>query len=530
MENLKLLIADDEENIRSGLKHIIDWESCGYRLCGEASNGKDAVSQIIDLRPDLVIIDVKMPGASGIEVIRQIYEFYDSQSLIRPVFIILSGFSEFEYAKEAVSLGARAYLVKPIDEDELEDLVKKVSVEIKKSYNLANELKKANELKAHEFFMNVIRSQNTEVPQELANLKILENCAESTYISLIFCENYFESKNPLSDLKEIIQNSLAFFTYLTLEIDYQFIVILKTTNDEAVKNCLNRIASKLNSQTVICKGQPCLGIKGFLDSYNQAQSLVKYLFYFSGESYITVESLSKIKKDASQNSDSNKAFLNLSDSVKKIVFCIETYDKVMLEKIILQLRDEFYYASDEESITKKNMINFLLELRNSLIAKYPEREISDGQTKDVLPIILEKKSFDECFEFFKSVINDFIEKFNFNTADSVIVKVIAYVKNNYNNELKLEELGQLFNCNSAYLGKKFKKYTGCQFNTYLDMLRIEDAKDKLVNTDLKIYQISKLVGYANNDYFYMKFKRSTGYTPKEFKSAVLNGEIEFNRK
>ena len=100
---------------------------------------------------------------------------------------------------------------------------------------------------------------------------------------------------------------------------------------------------------------------------------------------------------------------------------------------------------------------------------------------------------------------DFIENFNFNTADSVIVKVIAYVKANYTQDLKLEVLGQMFNCNSAYLGKRFKKYTGQQFNTYLDNLRIEDAKDKLLNTDLKIYQISKLVGYAKTDYFFMKF-------------------------
>ena len=80
----------------------------------------------------------------------------------------------------------------------------------------------------------------------------------------------------------------------------------------------------------------------------------------------------------------------------------------------------------------------------------------------------------------------------------------------------------MFNCNSAYLGKKVKKYTGLQFNTYLDNLRIEEAKNKIKNTDLKIYQISKLVGYANTDYFFMKFKKNTGYTPKEYKKLLEN--------
>lgn len=78
-------------------------------------------------------------------------------------------------------------------------------------------------------------------------------------------------------------------------------------------------------------------------------------------------------------------------------------------------------------------------------------------------------------------------------------------------------MGDLFYCNSAYLGKKFKEYTGVQFNVYLDKIRIEEAKKKLAETDLKVYQISKLVGYSNTDYFFMKFRKYTGMTPKEFK-------------
>ncbi|MBQ5492097.1 MAG: helix-turn-helix transcriptional regulator, partial [Treponema sp.] len=102
-------------------------------------------------------------------------------------------------------------------------------------------------------------------------------------------------------------------------------------------------------------------------------------------------------------------------------------------------------------------------------------------------------------------------------ASSTILKVIQYVKTNYNRELKLELLGDLFNCNSAYLGKKFKEYTGVPFNTYLDIIRIEQAKNMLETTSLKIYEISKLVGYSNTDYFYLKFKKHTNMTPKEFK-------------
>jgi two-component system response regulator YesN len=124
----------------------------------------------------------------------------------------------------------------------------------------------------------------------------------------------------------------------------------------------------------------------------------------------------------------------------------------------------------------------------------------------------------------KQILFTFLENFNFNTTESVIVKLIAYLKNNYSEDLKLEILGDMFNCNSAYLGKKFKKYTGVQFNTYLDNIRIDVAKEKLRTTDLKIYQISKLIGFTNTDYFFMKFKKYTGLTPKEYKIQCQDGK------
>ena len=101
---LNYFIADDEEIIRNGLKCIIDWKDCGFMLCGEASNGKDAVSQIIDLRPHLVMLDIKMPGMTGIDVIKQVTEYFTKNNLTVPAFIILTGFSEFEFAKDAFIL------------------------------------------------------------------------------------------------------------------------------------------------------------------------------------------------------------------------------------------------------------------------------------------------------------------------------------------------------------------------------------------------------------------------------------------
>ena len=193
------------------------------------------------------------------------------------------------------------------------------------------------------------------------------------------------------------------------------------------------------------------------------------------------------------------------------------------------MNEYFHNTTENPDVVKKNIIYCIMEVRNKLILKYPERDFLENVSDDFLPDILSKKTFEEVSTYLKQILFTFLENFNFNTTESVIVKLIAYLKNNYSEDLKLETLGDMFNCNSAYLGKKFKKYTGVQFNTYLDNIRIDVAKEKLRTTDLKIYQISKLIGFTNTDYFFMKFKKYTGLTPKEYKIQCQEGD-EFDKE
>jgi two-component system response regulator YesN len=213
----------------------------------------------------------------------------------------------------------------------------------------------------------------------------------------------------------------------------------------------------------------------------------------------------------------------IAEEIPHIVFAIETYDKVKLQAILDKLNDYFHNTNEKLDVVKKNIIYCIIEVRNKLILKYPERDFLENVSDDFLPDILSKKTFGDVSNYLKQILFTFLENFNFNTTESVIVKLIAYLKNNYSEDLKLETLGDMFNCNSAYLGKKFKKYTGVQFNTYLDNIRIDVAKEKLRTTDLKIYQISKLIGFTNTDYFFMKFKKYTGLTPKEYKIQCQEG-------
>jgi two-component system response regulator YesN len=108
------------------------------------------------------------------------------------------------------------------------------------------------------------------------------------------------------------------------------------------------------------------------------------------------------------------------------------------------------------------------------------------------------------------------------STDTCFQRIINYVKNNYSEALRLESLGKLFNYNCAYLGKRFKDYTGKNFHTYLDILRTDAAKELLQNTDIKVYKISGMVGYNETDYFYTKFKKYVGESPLVFRKRTTN--------
>lgn len=514
-KNLSVFIADDEENIRNGLKYILEWEELGFTICGEASSGKDAVEKISYLQPDIVILDIKMPGMTGLEVIKTINE--DSKIAKIPYFIILSGFSDFDYAKSALNFGAKAYLLKPVDEDELQKVIFNIKNEIERNDKLVLSSKNSEEQNLKYYFMNLLQTKRVEAFDNLKNTKFFSDYENSEYGALIFSAKYFPEINKTS-IQNIVSENFSFFTKVVLEIADNTVVLVKTSNQEAVINSIKRIYNHYPERTFITCGSFQKGILGVLESYQEATSYLEYLYYFSNIYYIDK---SVFQKDYEPYSK-----VDLNKYIDDLLFCIETYSKDKFEIVANEMYKKMKNHTRSQAENKQDLIYCLMELKNKIVAKYPERDISDGQTSDIIPVILEKITFDDCFIYVKNVINSMIENFNFNTADAIIVKVIAYVKSNYTKDLKLEVLGDMFNCNSAYLGKKFKKYTGVQFNSYLDNLRIEDAKEKIKNSELKIYQISKLVGFANTDYFFMKFKKYTGYTPKEYKIMT---EMEKNR-
>ena len=130
---LKVLIIDDEPYLREGLKHIVDWNGNGFEICGEAQDGDEGYRKILELKPDIILLDIQMPGKLGLEILKDV-----RKNGIEGKFIIISGYSNFKYAQEAIKYGVKEYLLKPIDEDELLEIALKLKKEIEEENKRKN--------------------------------------------------------------------------------------------------------------------------------------------------------------------------------------------------------------------------------------------------------------------------------------------------------------------------------------------------------------------------------------------------------
>lgn len=203
-------------------------------------------------------------------------------------------------------------------------------------------------------------------------------------------------------------------------------------------------------------------------------------------------------------------------SARQLCDLIEIGDLEGIEKILLSVKDYYKAKLMKETEIKVLVIHNMLLLYNRLEQKYKEIKSTLPNLKLLIDEIKKSDNLDDLMEKIIVFSTKAAEGIGV-SSDHVIKLIIIYMNKNYDQDLKLETIAKMFNYNSAYLGKIFKKEIGERFNDVLNSIRIENAKRLLNDTDLKVYQVSEAVGYNNIDYFYSKFKKYVGVSPKEFK-------------
>ncbi|AIQ42771.1 response regulator transcription factor [Paenibacillus sp. FSL R7-0312] len=503
----KVFIVDDEPFILSGLQDILDWEQLGLAIVGQAENGQEALEQLREVPADILITDISMPVMTGLELIRAVREFRPELKVV-----VLSGYDEFIYVKEGLSLGIENYLLKPINLEEfrstLETIVEKLDVSRLGTqwWEYTNSVLKDNVL------LRWMRGQiDPEERSERLNLIGLPLGGRYVQVALVQAEPATEAFRK--NVEELVGAQTSFFMFWDSDND----LVLIHNYEEASKGA-EQMAVMLQEITGLCAtgqgvraavGSAVEGVDAAPFSYEQAKQTQEFMEIHPARSLIYYEQLKDRKEDLG-------AVLPEDWS---------EYSKLIMGKNLPALteRIELYFSGKAmESLTPELLREISLEwiLYFRMLIKEIRSEMERELIAQGLTAIHRTNSLPGLSAAVMQTAGSIIELLDRELKSPVVNQVLNYIEKSYSEDLSLKKLGFMFNIHPVYLGQLFHKMTGESFAEYMNRYRIEKAKEQLRSTNNKVHEIARSVGYWEMGYFYKQFKKYVGISPTEFKGLL----------
>lgn len=514
-----VFIADDELIIRQGLKCIIDWESFGFTIIGEAANGEDALDFILREQPDLVLLDIRMPRILGIDVVKLArQQGYEGRV------IILSGFTDFKYAQAAIKYGVDFYLTKPIDETELIDTVKSIKetfdAEDEQSTTLNHYRKKAHGM----ILLDILTNH-----ADFSHLDLEDLHLDADQYQIVIYEKYSHHATQMSyrfsDLLKVTneQNS----SYENITIDNNEVLLLKGTFTlQKFQEFLEHYDREQKPQKdspldslFITYGRPVTDIAQVHVSYEEALRLLQRRFFCENMQHTIGYTQLPVQNAAD-------AFRLTPESLQHycetLIGYIQAAKRNQVAETLHELENHLYTSFDDIPHIKLFLTDLYLSIKEKISHLYHNIDIPFPGNAEIIEFINKKYYLYEIILFFTEQFEMIIRSIGNPSSEGVMDDIIHYIEHNYMDNIKLENIAPLFGYNSSYLGKIFSKKVGEGFNVFVDKVRIEHSKDLLQNSSLKVYEIAEKVGYRNVDYFHTKFKKYVNLSPAEYRKQCKN--------
>ncbi|MCR4782759.1 MAG: response regulator [Lachnospiraceae bacterium] len=516
---MNVFIADDEEIVLEGLKYIIDWNSLGFSICGTATNGMDALNQILALQPDLVLLDIRMPKLNGIDVVEQaVSKGYNGK------FIILSGVANFKMAQTAMRNGVDFYLTKPIDEDELSKAVISVRDEINDKSNQEKIYKQYKSKAINSILLDILHGT-----ADIDRLDIKGLNLDSNLYQVIAYENYNqnyiyqtwdfekmfrianEDQNSFFVLKSDMQNILLLMGNSSLS---KFQRLLKRYQETPMKG------SPLDS-IFLAYGRVVSRLSDIPLSFHDVQSLGSRRFFCKNNQHIL--GYQELKEEMGKPTliKKNTSF----EYARRFVKYIESNNTMQLRDTLNELSDFMYHTQSTIPEIRHTLIDIYISVKQQIMQQFPNTEIPFPPNATVIGMLEKKYYLYEIIDFMQEQFKLMMKSVGVSNGANTLADIQYYIKHNYMYDLKLESIAPLFGYSSSYLGKLFSQKGGINFNAYLDKVRIHEAKKLLKNPNLKVYEIAAKVGYKDVNYFYIKFRKNTGTSPAEYRQNNLSKEL-----
>ena len=532
---LKVLIADDEKMICSLISQLLDWNALGYEIVGMAYTGVDAYEMIRKEQPDVIISDIRMPGYDGIELIKRTKE-----AGIEAEFVMISGFKQFEYAQNAMKYGVKYYLLKPIEEDKLQEIAEEIKDAIlsRKQHDhyrnqLELEIQETRDKMKKRFLTSMLFGEQesrkiadcNSINQEYST-SFKEGVFQAVFIKVDTDRGEEESIGSMIEKLEKYTDILGDVCeeHITTEMHSGIITLVnyKFEQEALVRKKIEEMYEEIKKYIDRFEGfSVVLGVGRKMDHFLESNlclktaiDAIKYRIRISNTNIIYLENyqfepydIDKIVTEGKKQAYLSKVVSGdirgaqecLAATLREIRYSGGSYSPILFFDILIAYVDlltdyckqqDLYSEEYERNLKKWNVSTdnirsekMLLSVTEDLIRETLEYAAEEKKSKDIKPIREIKK----------------------------------YIEENYMEEISLGQLAELVDMNASYLSSVFKKETGMTYSEYLILCRVKQASRLLVETNLSIGESAHQSGYQDARYFSKQFSKQVGLKPSEYR-------------
>lgn len=519
----KVLIVDDEVFVRKGLITIMNECSLQFEVCGEAENGEQALDLIEQLTPELVIVDIRMPVLDGLELIRKVKTEHGHQ----PLFIILSGYPDFSYAQQALSYNVSYYILKPVDEQELTEALKKIA-------HTLNEKQLLSITREKPLVETVIESLLQKEPDDQVMERIsyaLELPVSSSYTYVIA---EIQDKLPHGEIDYLPALKASLQRYFHHEVQTMLIhvrsnnqygiIVPELWMDELSKSewrnsiyMLDSLERELGTTIALFIGHKASHLKQIALSGASAEKCLNYRFAAGFKGIYLADELLELPL----------YYFDIEEGLhSKLIYELEANSKTgyssAVDAIFTVFQERHFAPGAVTNTIRRSMIAII-----NIIRQLEGDENNLHWTAELLHWQLKYRNLNQLKQVFLHFVGEaaeYIAEKRGDKSEGNIEKIKKYIDGHYRENIYLKGIAGDFDMNPVYLGQLFRKTYGVYFNEYVLSLRIEEAKRLLRQTKKRMYEIAELVGFQNADYFATQFEKLENMTPTDYRNMMIDSK------
>lgn len=541
---LKIFLAEDEVIVRETIKRMIPWENLGFELVGEAADGEMALPLLLRQKPDLLITDIKMPFMDGLTLAKVAKKEIPGLKVV-----ILSGYDDFNYAKQAINIGVEDYLLKPITKNALIERLTEIRSryeheKTQKEYyeKFHREMQAYEKNSSRDFFEALVSGSMDMMEIYRRSEKLGLDIVAEAYNVLIFTmnceedfsgqrEGYFEwEAESLELLEEFFSENTSAMLFRCNIFSYGVLIKgQKETIGENTRSCVSEIQRILDRkeqkrQWFVAAGEPVERLSQIQKSYYSASRAFSQRYLYDENILYYDEMASMEKKNVTE--DDSTYLQKVDVNALNPAILQKFLSNGLLEETENFVKDYFYAIGQEplESLVFRNYVT--LNVRFSVMSFLKEigcdtRTLEQEDTEDVLSE--SSKSLENAIAYAEKIISQAIALRDQNSGNknrSILKTAVDFIDSHYMEEdMSLNKAANAANVSANHFSALFSQNMGQTFIEYLTNLRMNKAKEYLRCTSMRSSEIAGEIGYKDAHYFSYLFKKTQGMTPSDYRKA-----------